>query len=81
MQDTWIRAADQTPPDGQLVLAVKELRNGTRDICLARCIHNYRYMDIETKQFMTTTYWCCGGNNNIIYWMQLPEIPQKGGST
>ena len=79
MATTWISTADQIPPDGELVLAVKELRNGTRDICLTRCLHNYRYMDVVTKEFRTEPYWCCGGSNNIICWMPLPKIPERGG--
>lgn len=78
MMDTWIRPSDQLPANGEAVLAVKQLRNGTKDICIARCIHDYKYMDVVTKEYRTGPYWACGGNNNIILWMPMPKIPEEG---
>lgn len=80
MNGVWHNAKEEIPPEGQVVLAVKQLRNGTRDVCLAHCLHDYKYLDYVTKQFHTGPYWCCGGNNNIIWWTELPEIPEKGGT-
>lgn len=74
----WIKASEQLPPDESVVLAVKELRNGTRDVCLARCQRGYKFYDPETRRSWTGPYWTCGGNNNIIYWMPLPAMPEKG---
>ena len=78
MTRTWINAALEIPPDEKTVLAVKELKNGRREICLAYCIADYTYRDPRTGETSVGPYWCCGGNNNIIYWMPLPKIPEKG---
>ncbi len=66
-------AKTDLPENGVPVLAVKQLRNGSRDITIAIC---YRDYDIETGEYRYGPYWACGGNNNIIYWMPLPEIPE-----
>lgn len=79
MTGTWISAALELPKDGVPVLAVKEKANGSRDICIAHCIREFRYHDYETGEEKVKPYWCCGGNNNIIYWMPLPKIPEKEG--
>ena len=72
----WIDARLELPKDGELVLAVKQLKNGSRDICLARCIRNFHCYDPVKKESYTGSYWACGGNNNVIMWMPLPEIPK-----
>lgn len=71
----WIDAKALTPDDGTDVLAVKELKNGTRSICIARCINRWEYTDPLTHEKKIGPYWVCGGNNNIICWMPLPEMP------
>lgn len=73
----WTSVKDQLPPDQQQVLAVKELRNGRREICLAFCIREWKHYDMNTKQEVIGPYWVTGGNNNIIYWQTLPEIPRR----
>ena len=78
MQERWRNAKEELPEEGVPVLAVKQLRNGTRDITLARCLHNYKYFVPETRSYRTGPYWACGGNNNVIYWMPLPEMPDDG---
>ena len=72
----WIRTKDQLPENDQAVIAVKELKNGTRDICIARCLLQWEHYDVSTGQTTRGPYWVCGGNNNIIYWMPLPEMPK-----
>lgn len=72
----WHNAKIDLPESNVLVLAVKELKNGTRDICLARCWRDYEYHNYETGKDEKTDRWVCGGNNNIIYWMPLPKIPE-----
>lgn len=72
----WTSVADALPEDDTPVLAVKQLKNGTRDICIARCIPNWEHFDITTKTTIRGPYWVCGGNNNIIYWAPLPAIPE-----
>ena len=74
----WISVKDRLPEDQVTVLAVKQLKNGRRDICLARCILEYEHFDVETRTKVISPYWACGGNNNIIYWMPLPGLPEEG---
>lgn len=73
----WISVKDRLPEDDRAVLAVKQLKDGRRDMCLARCIPNYELYDVETGSIIKKPYWVCGGNNNIIYWMPLPEQPKE----
>lgn len=73
----WISVRDALPETGVRVLAVKELKSGQRDLCLAFCITEYEQYNAETKQRIKRPYWVCGGNNNIIYWMTLPEMPEE----
>lgn len=78
MNGEWRNAAQEQPENGVLVLAVKQLKSGRRDYCLASCQQNYEFYDTARKELVKGPYWTCGGNNNIIYWMPLPEIPEKG---
>jgi len=75
MDNNWISVTDQLPENGQTVLAVKQLKSGQRDICIARFLADFECYDVETMQKVKRPYWVCGGNNNIIYWMPLPEMP------
>lgn len=77
MTGTWISAALELPKSHQQVLAVKELKSGQRDICIAYCIPEYKRTNYATGETVTEPYWVCSGNNNIIYWMPLPKIPEK----
>ena len=77
MKEDWISVKDQLPEDHVQVLAMKELKNGRRDYCLAYCIREYEAWDYKTGQNKIGPYWVCGGNNNILYWMPLPDIPEK----
>lgn len=74
--EQWRSVNDELPEDGKMVLAVKQLKDGRRDICLARCIRNYEHYDYKTKTTHIGPYWACGGNNNILFWMPLPKIPE-----
>ena len=76
MLDGWMDAKTDLPENGVHVLAVKQLRDGSRDICIATCYREHKYYDIETREYRYGPYWACGGNNNSIYWMPLPEIPE-----
>ena len=76
MGNCWIDSAEQLPPDGEEVLAVKQLKSGRRAICLARCIRAYETYDYRTKTTSIGPYWTCGGTNNIIFWMPLPKMPE-----
>lgn len=73
----WHSAAIELPTENETVLAVKELKNGTRDICLARCIPFYERYNQVTREKEIGPYWITGGNNNILYWMPLPKMPEK----
>lgn len=78
MSGVWFNAAIELPEDKKIVLAVKELKNGRREICLAHCIREYTYRDYHTGEDKTEPYWVTGGGNrNVIYWMNLPKIPEK----
>lgn len=72
----WINCADRVPDTDRPVLAVKQLKSGQRDICIARCLKHWeRYDHTQGKNVECGPYWVCGGNNNIIYWCELPEMP------
>ena len=73
--NSWISVKDRLPEDQVDVLAVKELKNGRRDLCIARCIREWECYCPATGEQRKMPYWICGGNNNIIYWMPLPEMP------
>ena len=73
----WISVKARLPEDDRTVLAVKRLKDGRRDMCLARCIPDYECYDVETCSRIKRPYWVCGGNNNIIYWMPLPGMPKE----
>jgi len=72
----WYNAKIDLPETNETVLAVKELKSGRREICLAYCIREYEYKDFQTGETRIEPYWVCGGNNNIIYWMPLPKMPE-----
>ena len=74
----WISVKDKLPEDQVTVLAVKQLKSGRRDLCLARFLREYESYDVSTHSKVKIPYWVCGGNNNIIYWMPLPEMPEEG---
>lgn len=78
MRGEWISVKDRLPEDDRPVLAVKQLKDGRRDMCLARCIPEWEYYDASTRARTKKPYWVCGGNNNIIYWMPLPDMPKEG---
>ena len=76
--NNWISVKDRLPLTDRQVLAVKELKNGRREICLARCIPNYEHFDYTTGNYVYEPYWACtGGNNNIIMWMDLPKYMKE----
>lgn len=74
----WHDAELDPPKEAEQVLAVKELKDGRRDICLARYIKEMEHFDPKTGKNFRAPGWLCQGNNNIIYWMPLPKIPEKG---
>ena len=76
MMDGWMDAKTDLPEDNVPVLAVKQLRNGSRVICIAFCKKGYKFYNPDTHDYYIAPYWTCGGNNNILYWMPLPEIPE-----
>ena len=72
----WIDVNDRVPDTDRPVLAVKQLKDGRRDVCIARCYEKWeRYDPTVGHNVPAGPYWVCGGNNNIIYWTELPEIP------
>lgn len=74
----WISVEERLPEDLVTVLAVKQLKNGRINICLARCIREYTFFDYTVGREVTEPRWVCGGNNNILYWMPLPDLPKEG---
>lgn len=74
----WHDAVTDLPKDHESVLAVKQLKNGRKEICIAYCMRNYKHYDPISREEWYGPYWVCGGNNNIILWMPLPKIPEKG---
>ena len=73
----WISVDDQLPEKDVTVLAVKQLKDGRRDLCLARCIPDWEYTEYPSGEKKRKPYWVTGGNNNILFWMPLPEIPKE----
>ena len=67
MTGTWKNARKDFPRDGQQVLCIKELKNGSRTMCFGS-----HWMDRQYDNGWVTG----GGNNNVILWMTLPEIPE-----
>lgn len=77
----WIDVRHLLPDEDERVLAVKELKNGRREITIASCIPNYQYRNKWTGEIKTAPYWICiGTNRNIIYWMPLPKLPGEEGN-
>lgn len=74
----WIRVEDRLPEDDGTVLAVKQLKDGSRQICLAYCNLDWMYRDPVSGVTRHEPRWVCGGNNNIIWWQPLPEMPEEG---
>lgn len=77
MMGEWISVKDRLPEDDRQVLAVKQLKSGLREICLARCVLEFEHYDPVTREKVVSPYWITGGNNNIICWMPLPEMPEE----
>lgn len=77
----WFSVKEKLPDNEKTVLAVKELKSGRREICLAYCIKGYEqiYMDSLSgglKKRTEKAHWVTNGSSNILYWMPLPEIPE-----
>ena len=75
----WISVDDRLPENQDTVLIVKQLKSGIRQIGLGYCIKEHPRHDYQTGEDVVEPYWVCGGNNNIIYWQELPKIPERGG--
>ena len=73
----WHDALMDPPETKEPVLAIKQLKDGRRDICIAYCIRNYQWRNPATGVLINEDKWVCQGNNNIIYWMPLPKIPEE----
>ena len=79
--DTWIKCTDRVPDTDRPVIAVKRLKSGRTDICIARCYAHWESYDHTAgRNVERGPYWVCGGNNNIIYWTELPEIPEEANA-
>lgn len=76
----WISVEDALPENDEPVLAIKQLKDGRRDICIARCFPDHPQYDVATGDIVRRPYWVCGGNNNIVYWQKLPEMPEEAGA-
>lgn len=74
----WIDTKEKLPDEDGEFLCVKQLKSGDRSICLARFMKKFPKYNPVTGKPEYSPYWVCGGNNNIIYWMQLPAIPEGG---
>lgn len=64
----WHDARQDPPPDGLRVLCIKQNKAGRRDYCFGSRWASRQWDD----------GWVTGGGcNNVLYWMPLPEIPEK----
>ena len=61
----WHDANVTKPKSGEQVLCVKRLKCGRKELCFGSW-----HEDLD--RLITS-----GGNNNVIFWMPLPEIPEK----
>jgi len=64
----WMNANITKPTEGQLVLCVKQTKNGIMDYCFGRW---YGPNDYYPDGHWTTS----GSCSNIVLWMPLPRIP------
>ena len=64
----WHDAQLDPPPDGEMVLCVKQAKNGNRSLCFGS-----HWPDRPWDNGWVTG----GGCNNVIYWMPLPKIPEE----
>ena len=64
----WHDAKFDYPPDGKQVLCVKQNKKGNRSYCFGSHWEGRQWDD----------GWVTGGGcNNVLYWMPLPDIPEK----
>lgn len=73
----WFESSTALPPDNVAVLAVKETKNGNRDLCFARYFADRPRYDAYGDVIGYGAWITSGSCNNIVYWMPLPEIPQR----
>ena len=69
-----ISVKDRLPGNHATVLIVKELTSGQRSIGFGYCVPECKIHDYSTGE--DRAYWVCGGNN-VIYWMELPKMPEE----
>ena len=66
----WYDGRTTFPPEGEMVLCVRESKKGNRSLCFGTHWHERPW----DNGWVTS-----GACNNILYWMHLPKIP--GGDT
>lgn len=74
----WISVGDRLPDDDRQVLVVKQTKDGRKSIALAYCNLDAFCSDPTTGKTWHEPRWICGGSNNVLYWMDLPQLPEEG---
>lgn len=71
----WHDALLDPPPNGEIVLCVKQNQKGDRNLCFGSYWRERFHDDNYDDRWVTS-----GGCRKIIFWMPLPKIPGTGDS-
>ena len=69
----WHDAFQDPPPNGEMVLCVKENQKGNRSLCFGSYWRERQHDDLYDDRWVTS-----GSCKHIVWWMPLPKIPQPG---
>ena len=75
----WWNAKITQPETADYVICIKQLKNGRQEMCLGSFNRDALQWDPEKRDFVKGPgIWRTnGGNNNVIWWTELPEMPEE----